>query len=370
MIRLKQSEFQKAAPLLDKLSHHTVIGTLLCGSTQGNIYLDDLENPELAYAQFRHRAFFSGSLPDPLRSSLPAFVRDTIYPNCKEAHVPLFRLATDSPSLLETIAEALDDYQPILSDYQIYQIDLSESPPTCELPEGFSLSELDKTFLQRDFAGKGELLEEMCSERDSVKAFLKDSFGIVAMYGDALAGWCLSEYNHDRTCEVGIATMPQFRRLGLATQMTYAFLQLGANKGYATVRWHCDKRNVPSKRTAVSTGFTQIQEETVLIIYLDRAIHFGVKGNLRFEAQEYAQALTWYDKAIAQGDHQPWVVWNAAGAAAKLNEIDLAFYYLNLAFDLGLTNANRLLENPHLAVLRGDRRWAELITRMTANHPS
>jgi hypothetical protein len=45
------------------------------------------------------------------------------------------------------------------------------------------------------FPGCEDLLEEMSSDRESVEAFLDNSFGVVALKEDPLAGWCHSEYN-------------------------------------------------------------------------------------------------------------------------------------------------------------------------------
>jgi hypothetical protein len=47
--------YDEVALLLLDLEHHTVLWTLLAGTTPGHIYVNDLENPTVAFAQFRHR---------------------------------------------------------------------------------------------------------------------------------------------------------------------------------------------------------------------------------------------------------------------------------------------------------------------------
>jgi|LDZU01.1.fsa_nt_gi hypothetical protein len=41
------------APLLLDFVHHIVLWTLLAGITPGHIYVNDLENPTVAFTQFR-----------------------------------------------------------------------------------------------------------------------------------------------------------------------------------------------------------------------------------------------------------------------------------------------------------------------------
>jgi len=72
------------------------------------------------------------------------------------------------------------------------------------MPEGFELRQVNKALVYEAFDGKDALLEEMCLERESVNAFLDNSFGIVAFHGKKLAGWCLSEYNHKKRCETRV----------------------------------------------------------------------------------------------------------------------------------------------------------------------
>ena len=72
-----------------------------------------------------------------------------------------------------------------------------------------------------------QLREEMCSERPSVEDFLARSFGVclVDEEQDALAGWCLSEYNCGDRCEVGIEVDEAYQRHGLGTLLARALCQ-------------------------------------------------------------------------------------------------------------------------------------------------
>jgi RimJ/RimL family protein N-acetyltransferase len=116
--------------------------------------------------------------------------------------------------------------------------------------------------------GLDALREEMCSERASVDDFLVHSFGICPIHeSGALAGWCLSEYNTGDRCEVGIASLPPYQRLGLATAVGSAFVELAASRGIARIGWHCYAGNAASAATALSIGFEKIEDYPALVAW-------------------------------------------------------------------------------------------------------
>jgi len=370
MQQLAFEQFDRAAPILEAISHHTVLRTILAGSTPGQVYVNDPAHPTIAFAQFKHRAFISGDPGGMERDRLRQFFTHDVIVNCKRSDVPLFRLTADDPAWNQILSDALNEQQPILAGYQCFSIDLTENFHETKIPPGFTVQHVTKTLVHQDFQGRDDLLDEMCSERESVDAFIENSFGIAAFEDEVLAGWCLSEYNHENRCEVGIATLPPFQHQGLAKAMTCAFLALAKENGISNVLWHCFKSNEASRRTALSAGFHLIEDEQVLMVYLDPAIHLAVHGNLQFEKREYPQALTWYQQALQEDHPQAWIAWNAACSAAHLGRIELAFNYLNQAVDLGFSDLDHLVRSEHLAELKSDARWGTLITRLNQNLPS
>lgn len=112
------------------------------------------------------------------------------------------------------------------------------------------------------------LKEEMTSERPTVEDFLAKSFGICAIHNNELAGWCLSEYNADGRCEIGIETTDEYRQRGLATALTLAFLEHAFSHGMTEVGWHCFKRNEASAKTALKAGFDKVSDYKSFIVLL------------------------------------------------------------------------------------------------------
>jgi RimJ/RimL family protein N-acetyltransferase len=359
-----------AAPILNNIKHQSVIQTILSGLTPGFIYVDCPENPEAAFAQFKHRTFLSGKCNLVDHKDFRQFILDEMFDNCRTADVPLIRLSASNPAWITFTANCLAAEKPILTDYQCYLYECSSPIDEIVIPEGFVLQPVDEALLLQDFSGKAQLLEEICSERESIEAFLAQSFGIAAFHENKLAGWCLSEYNYKNQCEVGIATKPQFQRQGLAKVMTKNFLNQAYHHGINRILWHCYKSNIGSRKTALSAGFSLYKEEQVLIQYIDQGLHLAVHGNIAFNKEKYSEALAWFEKSLSFKTHLVWVVWNAACAAVHTGQFDRAFDYLNQALTFGFSDLDKLVQSDHLTPLKNDPRWGNLITRLTQELPS
>lgn len=261
--------YQIAAPLLSHFKFEPLMQCMVEGIIKGYIYLNDLDRPKVAYAQFRHRGFIVGEMDAIDQDGFLDFIRDEALPNCRKANVPLLRLTPADDNWLNWLEKTLYPLSPQTVDYHTYTFDIRNiASSKAFLPSGFELQPTSRELVEREFECKQDLLNEMCAERISVSGFLDHSFGIVAFHENRLAGWCLSEYNHDTRCAVGITTMPPYRRMGIARGMTLAFLELARKNGVETVLWHCYKSNLGSAMTAKSAGFSLADEHQVLDIFL------------------------------------------------------------------------------------------------------
>jgi RimJ/RimL family protein N-acetyltransferase len=101
-----------------------------------------------------------------------------------------------------------------------------------------------------------------------VEDFLARSFGLCPVQSGQVAGWCMSEYNVEDRCEIGIATAPKHQRQGIATLTTRYFLSEAHRRGYSRVGWDCWTRNLASVATARKAGFTLIEEYPAVVVEL------------------------------------------------------------------------------------------------------
>ena len=364
MEKLTNKEFGIARQLLNQISYQTVLETILGCITPGEIYVDNKSNPNMVFAQFKQRTFLSGEPAPKLRDVLRDHIKTNVHSHCQRFNVPYFRLTVNDPQWFDIIEEALDPKVPIIVGYHCYQKTILNTIENFYIPEGFEILPVDQELINSDFPGKVDLIDEMCSERESVNAFLDNSFGVAAFKDGALAGWCLSEYNFKDQCEVGIATLPTYQKLGLAKAMTIQFTNQAFAKGIQNVLWHCFESNEPSWRTALSTGFSIVDRHKVLMLYWDPALHFAVHGNIDLGNGDYQTSLIWFKKALHEENAKSWMAFNAACAAAHLDSPEKAFDYVNQAIDLGFYDLDYLVENKHLESLKNHPEWDEVIFRI------
>jgi GNAT superfamily N-acetyltransferase len=138
------------------------------------------------------------------------------------------------------------------------------------LPTGYSFKDVTLSLLQDGSIVDIDLLNAECAYRgDSMGRQGTDFMGLVAMYGNRIAGWCLSEYTCSAGCEIGIEVLPDHQNLGLAKAMTDEFLQRADLRSIRCAGWHCYRDNSASLRTAMACGFKHVTT------YYEQCIEFA-----------------------------------------------------------------------------------------------
>jgi GNAT superfamily N-acetyltransferase len=186
-----------------------------------------------------------------------------------------------------------------------------------------------------------------------VEDFLKKSFGYYILKGDALASWCLSEYNVGDRCEVGVATVDEHQQRGLATAATLALVEQALSTGCHRIGWHCWSRNTPSVALALRAGFEKVRDYSVYLCVSDLRVQFALKGDDYRSGGDYQGALAWYQKSIDLEGPPPWVYIRAACCQAQLGDEGNAFGNLRRAIEAGFDDVEELAEMPELEALRG-----------------
>lgn len=133
----------------------------------------------------------------------------------------------------------------ILNLYQSDKINVTSEekciiPITQEFLNSYSDSELIKN--------------ELYSYTDS-EDFFTNGIGLALVIDNRIYGYCLSEYSVCHSHGINIRIDEKYRRMGYAAKMTNAFLNL-VNERKEKAYWVCDADNIPSNKTAASTGFS------------------------------------------------------------------------------------------------------------------
>jgi len=269
--RVPAGDMARVAALLRGLEHHLALVAILQGRIEAPVYVDRLERPTLAFTWTQHRAFVGGALSSPGGGgALRSLLERDVWPRVCAAGdgVLVFHDASDGSALLRALAP----YRPKRYQRGHYALRDLGSSVASPMPEGYTLRAVDAGLLaDAKLSGRETLREEMLSERPGVAAFLEQSFGVCALQGSAIVGWCLSEYNATDRCEVGIATAEGHRQRGIATAMTGALVAMARDRGLSEIGWHCWTSNVPSAATARAAGFAYERSYPVVVAFAGEA---------------------------------------------------------------------------------------------------
>jgi GNAT superfamily N-acetyltransferase len=237
------------------MSVHLAVESILAGKTASRMLVDDAEAPRAAVTWSGHRLYLVGDVGG------GGFGEE------------LNRYASTHGQFVAYCSpEAIDDTEKLLSGYRVRRrgrLYYEGDPPRAyevEPPKGYAVERITTELLGRGLAHTDWVREEMCSERESVEEFLGKGFGFAAVHGGGFACWCMSEYNLGDRCEVGIETVKEHRRRGLAVLVAGEVFRHAASVGVRRVGWHCWADNAASVATAERLGLRRVAGYTVLAV--------------------------------------------------------------------------------------------------------
>jgi hypothetical protein len=112
---------------------------------------------------------------------------------------------------------------------------------------------------ENPYRNKEVLEDEILSTWCDLDTFSQNGFGVCNIESNCIRGWCLSEYNSPGNCGVGIETIEEYQRKGIALGMTRSFLSKCRDRNVIPY-WDSWEWNVGSIKTAENTGFKPIQK--------------------------------------------------------------------------------------------------------------
>jgi GNAT superfamily N-acetyltransferase len=241
----------------------------MAGNITGALYVDRLDQPRAGLIVYHNRMCLAGDAALPgFNASLRRFLQEEYIPPRLDAGWGGFAIFSSPDHWLAALPPICAPYRVIQETYQYYERMDPDPSPVINLPAGFQIHLITPEFLGSGVQGLEDIYDEMCSERTSVEDFLAKSFGFVLVYENQVAGFCMSEYNTDDRCEIGIATFPPHQRRGLATQMAQTCMAYARTQGITKIGWHCWENNSSSGATARKAGLQLLHTERTPIVLL------------------------------------------------------------------------------------------------------
>lgn len=365
---LKQQDYEKVQPLYQDLDYHLTIRAVIEGTSPGRIYVDNVGDPKTAFmcsvegyylAGNSENADFNKALGelihnisetgDTVREGDDAINLD-IYPKTWETKLPL---------LFPTRAPLIEQRR----KYQSTQLRVNWKE---QIPDGYSIHRLDRQLLERLAGNVPEhVFGWMKANWGGRENFLGRGFGFCLLHGERMVSWCIADCASGDQCEVGIRTIPDYRRRGFATLTVAATVDYCLSHGFKSVGWHCNEDNIGSWKTAEKVGFTKARDYVVHLYLFDEATHLAEAGWRCVKARRYQEAMDSFEQVFALKDDAPhYWCHSAAMAAAAIGDRQRAFKYLQTAIDRGWHDLNFTKNREEFNSLHGTREWEAIITRL------
>lgn len=360
---LSPTQYHLARPVFEPLEYHLVVPAVLAGAAPGRVWVDDPANPQSGFLQAGHRCHLSGRPDNSLfNQDVRRIFLDEIYPQGQARGELEFALYYSSPGWETAVQFILDGKDPIFDQRHYYEFHGLNDPAWRErIPDGFFLQPVNAELLsQEGIAHLEDLRKETTSETPSLEFFLEKRFGFCLRSQNALAGWCLSEYNWAGRCEIGIETVEEYQRRGVAVITASALIEQALSCGYSRIGWDCWANNTASIRSALKIGFKKLHDYPVAFAWFDQTANLAVHGNLCFRRGQTVEALAWFERAFQAGQPPLWAYVVAAFACNCLGDSSAALDHLRAALDLGFKGLDWIRGSEYLQSLHATPEWQSM----------
>jgi GNAT superfamily N-acetyltransferase len=244
----EKGEFGKATQIFEGLDHNLQIVATIEGKFPGRIYVDDEVTPETVLLWDTSSKFFLAGRAenDDFNGDLARLISEEISAEARERGIRGFVLHYHPDAWESRLPGILEKGSAKRYLRRHYASDKNTVRGSLEAPSDLSITRVDEGLLSNDGLNNVEkVIKEIQSMWGSREKFLVEGFGFCALHEDAVACWCLSEFNHGYRCEVGIETAEGYRNRGIGTLTASAFLE-HCNRKDLTLGWHCWEDNLPS----------------------------------------------------------------------------------------------------------------------------
>ena len=261
--QLPPSSLPSLLPLYAPLDFNLVLRSMVTGSTPAWAFADREDLPHLALLWDRQDALLlAGDNQDLVAMAwLRNLLHNQILPEARARWIPelaLFYTPAWEP-MLPSLLNGLDARPAYRYSYRYPESARPKLPP---LPDGYALRRIDAALLESERGNLEQVQGWIDSFWHSPADFLRAGYGfVVETIGAApvIASWCLTVFAAADARELGLATIPEHRSRGLASQAAAACILHGQSLGQE-IHWHCWTDNPASAVIAEKLGF-QLERE-------------------------------------------------------------------------------------------------------------
>lgn len=270
MYRLDPNAYQLVRPLFKELRTNLVVDSIIDGNTPAWVYVDRVDSPRTALMwDLQGEMFVAGDAScAATHKALGDLIVTAVLPNARPRGIPSLALFYDTPAWETRLDILLPGLKPEKAARRRYTFTRPKLDWRTVLPAGSEMHLLDRDWLARqDLPNMEHLIGWVDSFWHTRQDFLRASLGAFMLHDGIVASWCLGVFASGKHVELGLATVPEYRKQGYATAAAARCLAFCDQNGL-TPHWHCWEDNVASWRIAQKVGFDHPASYTVYQVKL------------------------------------------------------------------------------------------------------
>lgn len=243
-----------------------VIDSMIEGLTHSEVYVDNIEKPNIALVWDRGHCFYFGGegIDDAKYYEAAEFFKKNLLTQEIKGELRAAKLYFTSERWERVLLDSLTEFKAATYPRTLFRHgfrDISE-----HINSGSIIKEITKELLVDKEIGNIELMrDEIRSMWKLEKKFLKNGFGYCALEGENIVAWCTAEYVSRGACGIGIETLEDYQKRGIATELCLNFVNK-CRKLNITPYWDCWTRNIPSVRVAEKAGFERVSDYKIVFV--------------------------------------------------------------------------------------------------------
>lgn len=372
MLELTPTDYQRISGLFEPLRRHLSVPALIAGNNPGKIYVDNLENPQIALAATPEGSVLVGDpAHQPGLEVLKKWLQEIVFTGNLPYVEDEFWLNVYPEKWGEALPDLIPTHDTVPLTAYHYLLDELRFDWRKHLPDGYSLRQMDRAFFDdSNVVMSGEMEDWFPIEEawGSLENFLAKGTGFCVMYGEEAVARCQADCVVDEKIELGIITEPDHRNKGLAALVTAATVEYCLENGFKQIGWHCVSWNTGSWKTAEKVGFRRAETHTSYSYQLDSIQHMAGLGWYFYQLGEYEKTAAYYTKVLEQRKENPLNYYQlAAMAFARINDVDQAMMCLSQAVERGWAAVDYVHHGEVFIPLHDHPEWENLLQRMRSN---
>ncbi len=261
MYELLKREKELANKIINSYSDMMFAGVVV-GNNPGRVWVDDLENPSSAivWSDGLECFQFMGCVNNQVfYNELQNFIDNTIINFLKDKKLDFLEFSADTEEWFPFIYNALSCRE-IKENWQyVYKsVGSSQSIHNVIIPKPYCLHKIDESFIlsvkNGNMVSNPDFLIDYIEQFwDSTENYLNLGYGYVAVDAGKIVSFAITSFLYDKTFSIGVETLEQARRKGLAGTLVNILFNELYSKNY-NIWWDCMVDNIASQKTAESTG--------------------------------------------------------------------------------------------------------------------